>query len=270
MNSLHGTAAELKDADRPTLVPFLTAGWPDTATFRRLVAAAAHAGCRILEIGVPFSDPVADGPAIQAASAEALARGMTLGGAIDLAGEAHLEHGLQVVLMGYINPVLSFGPEHFAIACAAARVAGVIVPDLPLEEARGLRDLLTAHGISLVELVAPNSGPERLAAYARTASGFLYLVSTTGVTGAGMGRDVASYVGTVREHTDLPLYVGFGISGPESAAAVAAVADGVVIGSALQRVVAAAPDTERAVADAGLFLKAVAAAIDGARPVVSG
>ena len=270
MSKLHEIAAGLKADGQPTLVPFLTAGWPDTVTFKRLVAAAAQAGCRILEIGVPFSDPVADGPAIQAASAEALARGMTLAKAIELAAEAHAEHDLQVVLMGYINPVLSFGPERFAAACTQARVAGVIVPDLPLEEAHGLRDLLKHHGVSLVELVAPTSGPERLAAYARQAGGFLYLVSTTGVTGAGLGTNVASYVASVRSHTDLPLYVGFGISGPESAAAVAAVADGVVIGSALQRLVSRAPDLDRAVEEVGQFLRTVVAAIKSARNGDSG
>lgn len=265
MTALDRIVNELRDAGRPTLVPFMTAGWPDVDTFRRLVAEAAEAGCRILEIGVPFSDPVADGPAIQVASAEALAGGMTLAGAIDLAAEARAEHGLAPVLMGYLNPLLSFGPEKFAFACAEAGVAGVIVPDLPLEEADGLRELLKAQEISLVELVAPTSGADRLAAYARQASGFLYLVSTTGVTGAGLGQGVAEYVARVREHCDLPLYVGFGVDGPAAASAVAATADGVVIGSALQRLVAAAPDRERAVADARAFLQEVADAVADAR-----
>jgi len=265
MTSLDHLVNELRDAGRPALVPFVTAGWPDIDTFGRLVAEAAGAGCRILEIGVPFSDPVADGPAIQAASAEALANGMTLAGAIELAAEAWTGHGLAPVLMGYLNPLLAFGPEKFADACAAAGVAGVIVPDLPLEEADGLRELLRSREISLVELVAPTSGVDRLAAYAREASGFLYLVSTTGVTGAGLGRGVADYVARVREHCDLPLYVGFGVDGPEAAATVAATADGVVIGSALQRLVAAAPDRERAVADARVFLRNVAGAMADVR-----
>jgi len=265
MTALDRIVNELREAGQPALVPFVTAGWPDVAIFRRLVAEVAGAGCRILEIGVPFSDPVADGPAIQAASAEALAGGMTLKGAIELAAEARSEHGLAPVLMGYINPVLTFGPEAFADACATAGVAGVIVPDLPLEEADGLRSLLWERDISLVELVAPTSGADRLAAYARVASGFLYLVSTTGVTGAGLGQGVADYVERVREHSDLPLYVGFGVDGPEAAAKVAATADGVVIGSALQRLVAAAPDPDQAVADARAFLQEVADAMAGAR-----
>jgi tryptophan synthase alpha chain len=270
VSALHTIAAELKATARPSLVPFVTAGWPDVPTFKGLVAAAAAAGCRILEIGVPFSDPVADGPAIQAASAEALAAGMTLPKAIALAGEAHAEHGLEVVLMGYLNPVLSFGPERFADACRDAAVGGVIVPDLPLEESAGLRALLADRGLSLVDLVAPTSGPERLAAYARAASGFLYLVSTTGVTGAGMGHDLPGYVASVRAHAALPLYVGFGISGPEAAARVAGVADGAVIGSALQRLVSARTDRDEAVADAGRFLADVAGAMIAGRSGDSG
>lgn len=264
MSTLHTTAAELKSAGRPALVPFVTAGWPDVATFKGLVAAAAAAGSRIMEIGVPFSDPVADGPAIQQASAQALAGGMTLAKALDLAGQARSDHGLEVVLMGYLNPVLSFGPERFADACADSGVGGVIVPDLPLEEASGLRTLLADRDVSLVDLVAPTSGPRRLAAYAEVARGFLYLVSTTGVTGAGMGHDLEGYVESVRSQTGLPLYVGFGITGPESAAQVAQVADGAVIGSALQRLVSAETDRERAVAEAQRFLTGVAAAMDTA------
>lgn len=264
MTELTRITQELREAGETALVPFLTAGYPDVATSRRLMAEAAAAGCRILEIGVPFSDPVADGPAIQLASSRALAGGMTLAGAIELAAEARRNHDLRVVLMGYINPVLAFGPEEFAAACAAAGVAGVIVPDLPLEEAEGLRGVLAAAGISLVDLVAPNSGDDRLAVYGAGATGFLYLVSTTGVTGAGVGADIDRYVARVRRHTDLPLYVGFGISSPASAAAVGAVADGVVVGSALQRLVAEAGNADAAVAAVGAFLREARAALAGA------
>jgi tryptophan synthase alpha chain len=257
--------AELRDAGTPAVVPFLTAGYPDAATTRRLLAETAAAGCRIVEIGVPFSDPVADGPAIQLASRQALDGGMTLAGAIALAGEAARDHGLAPVLMGYLNPVLTFGPERFATACAEAGVAGVIVPDLPLEEAAGLRALLLEHGISLVDLVAPTSGEARLEAYGRDATGFLYLVSTTGVTGAGMGADTAGYVARVRERCPLPLYVGFGIADGASAARVAAVADGVIIGSALQRIIAAAGSADEAASGVRAFLDDVVKAVAAAR-----
>ena len=171
------------------------------------------------------------------------------------------DHGLHPVLMGYLNPLLAYGPDRFAAACADHSVAGVIVPDLPLEEAAGLRGLLRDHGVSLVELVAPTSGPQRLATYAEAASGFLYLVSTTGVTGGDVGRDLAGYVGRVREHCDLPLYVGFGIADAAAAARVATVADGVVIGSAVQRTIAAADTADAAVAAVAEFLGAVQTAV---------
>ncbi len=262
---LSRTVSELREAGRPAVVPFFTAGYPDLDTSRRLLAAAAGAGCGLVEIGVPFSDPVADGPAIQAASRIALDGGMTLAGALALAGEASGDLGLAPVLMGYLNPVLSFGPERFAAACARQGVAGVIVPDLPLEEAAGLRALLREHGVSLVELVAPTSGPERLAAYGRQATGFLYLVSTTGVTGAGVGQDIDGYVARVREHCGLPLYVGFGIADAASAARVARTADGVIIGSALQRVIAGADGPDAAIAAVGAFLGEVTAAVAACR-----
>ncbi|MBE0567273.1 MAG: tryptophan synthase subunit alpha [Krumholzibacteria bacterium] len=257
------TVNGLRDAGRTAVVPFLTAGYPDLQTSRRLLAAAAAAGCRLVEIGVPFSDPVADGPAIQLASRRALDAGMTLAGAVDLAGHAARELGLVPVLMGYLNPVLAYGPERFGAACAGAGVAGVIVPDLPLEEAAGLRALLLEHGVSLVDLVAPTTGPGRLAAYGRAATGFLYLVSTTGVTGAGVGQDIAGYAARVRTHCALPLYVGFGIGDAASAVRVAADADGVIIGSALQRLVAGAATPDAAVAAVGGFLQEVTAAVAG-------
>ncbi|MCP4571207.1 MAG: tryptophan synthase subunit alpha [bacterium] len=261
MTELTRLTRELRDAGETALVPFLTAGYPDLETSRRLIAETAAAGCRILEIGVPFSDPVADGPAIQLASSKALAAGMTLGKALDLAAEARREHDLRVVLMGYLNPVLAYGPEKFAKACAAAGVAGVIVPDLPLEEAAGLRAVLAAGGVSLVDLVAPTSGDDRLAAYGASATGFLYLVSTTGVTGAGLGADIQSYVERVRRHTEVPLFVGFGISSPAAAAEVGAVADGAVVGSALLRLVDEAGDPDAAVAAVGAFLRETRAAL---------
>ncbi|MFN2371087.1 MAG: tryptophan synthase subunit alpha [Candidatus Krumholzibacteriia bacterium] len=259
------TAEDLRRSGAIAVVPFLTAGYPDAPTSRRLLAEAAAAGCRLVEIGVPFSDPVADGPAIQLASRRALDGGMTLAGALELARHAARDLHLVPVVMGYLNPVLAFGPARFAAACAAAGVAGVIVPDLPLEEAAGLRAVLREHGVDLVDLVAPTSGPERLAAYGRQAAGFLYLVSTTGVTGAGVGQDITGYAARVRAHCGLPLYVGFGIGDAASAVRVAAAADGVIIGSALQRLVAGAASPDAAVAAVGAFLREIVAAVAGVR-----
>ena len=245
------------------LVPFLTAGYPDEETFNGILAAAAAAGCPLVEIGIPFSDPVADGPVIQASSQQVLEQGMTLARTLELAATVEREHGLAVVLMGYLNPVLKMGPARFSQACGKARVAGVIIPDLPPEEAAGMRALLAEHGTDLVDLVAPTTAPDRLAQNAPAASGFLYLVSTTGVTGASTATadTLPAYVQRVRDVTDLPLYVGFGISPPEQAARVATVADGVIVGSALIKLISQAGDN--AVAAAGTYLDQMVQAVKG-------
>jgi tryptophan synthase alpha chain len=246
--------AELRARGTKPLVPFLTAGYPDEQTFNGVLAAAAQAGCPLVEIGIPFSDPVADGPVIQASSQRVLAQGMTLARTLELAADAEREHGLAVVLMGYLNPILKLGPEVFAEACRTARIAGVIIPDLPPEEAGGLRGLLAQGGTDLVDLVAPTTDPERLARNTAQATGFLYLVSTTGVTGTGStpAAQLPDYVRRVRAITDLPLYVGFGIATPEQAARVAQVADGAIVGSALIRIINEAGDD--GVAAAATFL----------------
>ncbi len=247
------------------LVPFLTAGYPHREGFSALLEAVAGAGCKVLEIGIPFSDPVADGPVIQTASQQALAAGVTLRGVLEMAAEARRRHGLTVVLMGYLNPILRFGPEAFAAACATAGVKGLIVPDLPHEEAAGLRRILAVHDVVLVELLAPTTDPQRLEAIAGSARGFLYLVSTTGVTGAAGPGDLTDYIERVRAVCDRPLCVGFGISSPEAAAAVCRLADGVVMGSALLRLVAEAPDAAAAADRVRGFLAETVAAINANR-----
>jgi tryptophan synthase alpha chain len=244
---------ELKAAGTRPLVPFLTAGFPDESTFGALLAVVASAGCPLVEIGIPFSDPVADGPVIQMSSQQALGQGMTLTRTLELAAGAANDHGLGVVLMGYLNPILKFGPDRFAAACGEAKVAGVIIPDLPPEEASGIRSLLAVDGTDLVDLVAPTTDPARLARNVPLAGGFLYLVSTTGVTGVAADNDtLPAYVARVRALTDLPLYVGFGLAEPGQAARVAAVADGAIVGSALIRVISEAGDN--AVAAAATYL----------------
>ena len=247
------------------LVPFLTADFPDEETFTGVLVAAATAGCPLVEIGIPFSDPVADGPVIQASSQRVLEQGMTLARTLELATAAEREHGLAVVLMGYLNPVLKMGPSRFAEACGQARIAGVIIPDLPPEEAAGMRTLLAQHGTDLVDLVAPTTDPDRLQRNAAEAGGFLYLVSTTGVTGSGTNttNTLPAYVERVRGATNLPLYVGFGISTPEQAASVAKIADGVIVGSALIKLVSEAGDA--AVAAAATFLGQMVQAVNSAK-----
>ncbi len=257
--------ASLRTARVKPLVPFITAGYPDEPTFDRVLAAIAAAGCPLVEIGIPFSDPVADGPVIQAASQKVLARGMTLARTLALAATAHRDHGLDVVMMGYLNPILKFGPARFAATCGESSVAGVIVPDLPPEEAAGLRELLAARDVDLVDLVAPTTDPARLVRKVEQATGFLYLVSTTGVTGSGTAAadTLPDYLTRVRATTDLPLYVGFGIATPQQAGQVAALADGVIVGSALLRTLTG--DRDGAVAAATEFLHEMAQAVTSAK-----
>lgn len=248
--------AERLAKGRKTLVPFLTGGYPDAATFAALLGEAAAAGCPLVEIGIPFSDPVADGPVIQDASRQALASGVTLKGVLAMAAAARRDHGLDVILMGYLNPILRFGGERFASACGEAGVVGVIVPDLPKEEAAALDAALAACGVALIDLVAPTTDADRLEAFGRESAGFLYLVSSTGVTGKRSGGDLAGYVLRVRAACRQPLFVGFGIDSPQAAREVCRHADGVIIGSALLRIISEAP-AGQAVSRAGAFLRSV-------------
>ncbi len=252
---------------RKALVPFFTAGYPDEATFLDCLGAAARAGCRIVEVGVPFSDPLADGPAIQESSRVALAGGMTLSRAMDLSARAADTTGCSIVLMSYLNPILRLGAAGFAARAAARGIDGAILPDVPLEESGPLRRELAATGVTLIDLVAPTTSQERVAGIVRGADGFLYLVAVTGVTGARARLDprLPGLVSRVLKETDLPLYVGFGVSGPAQAAAVVGRADGVIIGSALVNVLRAAGSRREAVAAVERFLDQTQAAINGGR-----
>jgi len=222
---------------RAALVVFVESGDPDLATTGRLLPALAAAGADVIELGIPFSDPIADGPVIQRASERGLASGATLPASLALLAGLRKE-GLEtaVVLFGYANPILAMGEEAFASRAKSAGADGVLVTDLPAEEAKGFSKLLRRTGLDLVSLVAPTSPDERLRKAAGLSRGFLYLVSRTGVTGerTELAEGLASLVGRVKEQAPrLPVAVGFGISTPEQAAAVAGLAEGVVVGSAL-------------------------------------
>jgi len=245
------------------LVAFLTAGYPDTEAFLDLARAADAAGCDVIEVGVPFSDPIADGPVIQASSATALAGGMTLTRALDLAATLSGEIGAALVVMSYINPILAMGVETFASRAHASGIGGVILPDVSLEESTGPRITLGNAGVDYVHLLAPTSSDTRIAAAAETAAGFLYLVSVTGVTGGRdpLDSDIEGFVARVRVHSPVPAYVGFGVSTPEMAARVARAADGAIIGSQLIRL-AQQGKASSAPRRVGAFLSSVRAAID--------
>jgi len=233
-----------RDEGRKALAPFFTAGYPDEAVFLDLIRAAADVGCRVVEIGIPFSDPVADGPLIQKSSQAALAGGMTLRRALALTTKAVAETGVTPVVMSYLNPVMRMGLDEFAAAAADAGVGGVILPDVPVEEASEARAALSARDLDLVALMAPTTDSDRAREIAGSSSGFLYLVSLTGVTGAvlDVNATVPSLVARARAVTDLPAYVGFGVSTAEQARDAVASAEGVIIGSALVRVIDAAGD----------------------------
>jgi tryptophan synthase alpha chain len=226
----------MRERRRKGLIPFVTAGDPNARVTVPLMHALVSAGADILELGVPFSDPMADGPIIQRSSERALVQNTTLGTVLDLVrGFRKDDIDTPVVLMGYVSPIETMGYDIFAKAAAEAGVDGVIAVDLPPEEAEELRPLLRANDIDLIFLLAPTSDEERIAQACGVASGFIYFVSLKGVTGASHldVQQVAEKVAEIKNATDLPVSVGFGIQDGEMAAKVAAISDAVVVGSAL-------------------------------------
>ena len=223
------------DAGRAAFIPFITAGYPTRAATSQMLDALVAAGADIIELGIPFSDPLADGPTIQAASFAALKEGATPAWVLETLSDFRTRHDTPVVLFSYLNPVLGYGLERFLGDAVTAGANGMLLTDLPAGADPGVEDAVRASGIALVRLAAPTTPPARLAQIADGASGFLYYVSRTGVTGAQatLSQTLEEELDTVRRSVDLPVGVGFGISTPEQARAVAAVADGVVVGSAL-------------------------------------
>jgi len=231
-----GAFARAKAEGRTALMPFVTAGYPTLTMSAEWILALIRGGADLIEIGVPFSDPLADGTTVQHTSEVALANGTTLSDCLALVDRLRREHAVETpfMLMGYYNPILQYGPERFAADCAAVGVDGVIVPDLPTEESDELLVACRTHGRDLVFLIAPTSTDRRIADVAARASGFIYCVSLTGVSGARQTLPaLEAYLGRVRGQTDLPLAIGFGISTPEHVRQVGAVADGAIIASAL-------------------------------------
>lgn len=217
------------------LIPFFTAGYPSLAVTRRLLLSAAEAGADLIEIGMPFSDPLADGPTIQYSSQAALKSGMTLRKTLDLVGEMSPKISVPILLMGYYNPLLAFGLGRFCAAARNSSVAGLIIPDLPPEEALELSGACRRNGISLTFFAAPTSTDWRIELAGKMSTDFVYAVTVTGVTGARKGYAVntGAYLRKVRRLAQKPVVAGFGVSSAASAARLATAADGVVIGSAL-------------------------------------
>jgi tryptophan synthase alpha chain len=242
--------ARAHDAKRLAVVVYLTVGYPDRAATGPLLRAALDGGADVLELGVPFSDPLADGATVQRASELALRQGIGLADCIAEAATVVRERDATVLLMGYANPFLKYrgGLSAFGSDAARAGVAGIIVPDLPSEESAEFDAALDPEGLARIDLYAPTTPDDRLARLVPRARGFIYCVSLTGVTGArrALGADVAEFVTRVRRHTSLPIAVGFGISAPEHVASLRGVADAVVVGSAALDAVTAAPVDRRA------------------------
>jgi tryptophan synthase alpha chain len=239
VNRIDRVFKRLKAKGEKALIPFITAGDPDLATTRELALEMAARGADLLELGVPFSDPLADGPTIQAASLRAMAAGVHLEDVLTLAGELRAHTQIPLILMGYYNPMLQYGLDRTAETAAERGVDGFIIPDLPPEEAGPWRVAALKAKIATIFLATPTSGPERIKQLGRVTKGFLYYVSVTGITGARteLPQDLAASLAQTRALVKCPLAVGFGISTPQQVAALAPQVDGVVVGSAIvQRV----------------------------------
>ena len=236
MGRIEDTFARLKQAGRTGIIAFLTVGYPDVAATKELASAILDAGADVLELGVPFSDPLAEGTTVQRASHAALASGVTMGACLDVCRTVRQGNPLApLLLMGYYNPILSRGLDRFADEVAAAGADGLIVIDLPPEEARPLLEVCQPKGVDLIFLLAPTSTARRVEEVSRVASGFIYCVSVTGVTGAraSLPSDLPDFLSRVRAHTDLPLAVGFGVSSAEHVRSIGEHAQAAVVGSAL-------------------------------------
>jgi len=257
-SALDRTWAQLRVDRRTALIPYLTAGYPTIETSLEALRAAAEVA-DVVEVGVPFSDPLADGPTIQRSTFEALRQSMTLRGTLDLIGRAEL--GRPVVVFSYLNPVLRYGVERFLRDAEALGVAGLLLTDLPAGTDPAIEAAVAGSELDLIRLVAPTTRPERLAQAVVGAAGFIYLVARLGVTGASsaLAPDLPGTIATVRAASPLPVAVGFGISTPAQAATVAGLADGVVVGSALVDVLGAG-----GVGAATTFLRSLREAVDGA------
>ncbi|NNF37791.1 MAG: tryptophan synthase subunit alpha [Gemmatimonadetes bacterium] len=227
--------AERSAQGRAVLVPYVTAGFPSLADTVPLLEALDDAGADVLELGIPFSDPLADGPTIQASSFRALENGMTVAGVLDMVRRFRETRDTPVVLFTYLNPIFHYGLDRFCAEAAEAGADGVLLTDLPAGSDPEMEGALERAGLDLIRLLAPTTAEARIADVVRGGGGFLYYISRTGVTGARteLRSELASEVDRIRDRIGLPVAVGFGISSPEQARAVAGVADGVVVGSAL-------------------------------------
>lgn len=256
MGRIQERFAQLALRGETALIPFITIGDPDIETSHALVLSMAEAGADMIELGVPFSDPIAEGPTIQRSSERALSSGTSLHAILELVSRLRPQLEIPLILMGYANPVYAMGDERFSKLAAEVGVDGVIIPDLPPEEGADLYGRCNEAGVDGILLAAPTTTPERLTMLASRSRGFLYYVSLTGVTGARseIAAGVEDRVRAAKESGSIPVCVGFGISTPGHAAEVAGYADGVVVGSAVVNLIEAAPSRDAAVDSVAKFI----------------
>ncbi|MAI71312.1 MAG: tryptophan synthase subunit alpha [Rhodopirellula sp.] len=266
MSAVDQLFADLRSDGRKALMPFFTAGDPDMATTAQIIQAAEAAGANLCEVGVPYSDPIADGPVIQASYQRSLDRGFRLQQIMDMAQSLTGKVTMPLVSMVSYAIIYRVGLKKYVEQAKAAGYAGAIVPDLLVEEADELSRICTDQDFSLVQLVTPTTPRERQARIAESSSGFLYYVSVTGITGerTALPDDLVDNVKWLRGQTELPICIGFGISGPETAARLAPVADGLIVGSAVVRRIHDAENTDAAVTHVAEFVTALRHAIDNA------
>jgi tryptophan synthase alpha chain len=267
MNRIDAVFNDLRKSQGKAVIPYVTCGYPSLDFTKELISVLAEAGADLIEIGVPYSDPVADGPTIQKASARALTAGITLDKIFRLVEEIRGKCQVPLIMMTYYNPIYVTGVENFIKKAAAAGVDGLIIPDLPVEEAGHLSEVAERSGLRTIFLVAPTSTSERIEKIAGISRGFIYCVSVTGVTGARkeVSEGLEDFLKRIRLSTELPLAVGFGISGPETARQAAEYADGVIVGSALIQKIeenVAGEDYSKALQEAAAFIKELKGAVD--------
>jgi tryptophan synthase alpha chain len=263
---VHRIAETFDDAradGRAALMPYMMGAFPDPEGAGAIAAAYADSGADLIELGIPFSDPLADGPVIHAAATAALEKGATLDSALEACSA--VAEQLPVVAMVYSNMILALGEAEFAGKLADAGAAGAIVPDLPLEEQGGIRVALSGRGLALVPLIAPTTPDERRREICAAAEGFVYVVSTVGVTGEreALPRELTELITAAKQEAPVPVAVGFGISTPEQAARVGELADGIIIGSRLVRAISEAPDLSTGLNRISSFLREVSAELAG-------
>ena len=246
MNRIDKKFQELRRQDTSAFMPYLCAGDPTPELTAKLLLTLETAGADLIELGVPFSDPIADGPTVQRASERALAHSISLQQILEIVKNLRPQTEIPIAVMSYYNPIFRMGEEAFCKAAQEAGVDGVIVPDLPPEQAQPLLEVAPKYNLATIFLVAPTSPPERMQLIASVSTGFIYCVSVTGVTGARatLSDEIAPMITELRKHTDKPISVGFGVSTPEQAKQVADIADGVIVGSAIINVIEENMDDE--------------------------